>query len=225
MKSKKIKISLFLAAFGLLISSFSYWGTTTASAEENDSTPDYVSSPVTVVDDNTQVTDDETSDDVSPSIQMSVMSSQSNTDDDQLVHTSAVSSWWDSTNLGKTKKVYSSWSVATASKASNASGTLSYSKSFTSSNSWTGTLKITKAKLDATVGFNTTKSVTSTSGFSVSVKPHKSYKIYYRRVYQQYKVKQQKVYYDNWSGKFSYGDTVYVYPKKYQYIEFKAVAK
>ncbi len=135
----------------------------------------------------------------------------------------AVSSYWDVKNMGKTKKIYSKWKIATAAKKSNASGTLSFSDSYTSSNQWTGTLKASKGKIDATVGFNITKSYTQTAGMSVNVKKNKSYKILYRRVHQEYKVSQQRVDIENWTGKITRGKKYYIYPKKYSHIEFKAV--
>ncbi|MFX5502382.1 hypothetical protein ACM5ME_20605 [Bacillus subtilis] len=135
----------------------------------------------------------------------------------------AVSSYWDVKNHGKTKKVYSKWKTAVAAKKSNASGTLSFSDSYTSSNTYTGSLKASKGKVDATVGFNITKSYTQTAGMSVNVKKNKSYKILYRRVYQQYKVSQQRVDIENWTGKITRGKKYYVYPQKYSHIQFKAV--
>ncbi|HHP9242219.1 TPA: hypothetical protein ACSJYH_003111 [Listeria monocytogenes] len=134
-----------------------------------------------------------------------------------------ISSFWDIYSKSKTATSYGSWQTATASKKSNTTGTLSYSKSFTSSNSYSGSLKVPKSKLNASIGFNVTKETTETSSFSVKVKKNKSYKIYYRRVYTNYKVKQRRVNINTWTGQKYYTDYANVYPKKYSHIQFKAV--
>ncbi|MBT0134886.1 hypothetical protein G4229_14665 [Listeria seeligeri] len=135
-----------------------------------------------------------------------------------------ISSWWEI--YSKTKSTsYGPWHVATASKKSNTSGTLSYSRSFSIANSFSGTLKVPKSKLNATLGFNVEKRTISTSSFSVKVKKNKSYKIYYRVAYKKYKVKQRRVNINTWTGQKYYNGYATVYPKKYSYIQFKAVEK
>ncbi|MBC1774756.1 hypothetical protein HCJ02_02825 [Listeria seeligeri] len=136
-----------------------------------------------------------------------------------------ISSFWEIYSKTKTANSYGPWNVGTSSKKSNASGTLSYSRSFTSSNSYSGTLKVPKSKLDASVGFNVTKSTTATSSYSVNVKKNKAYTIYYRRVYTNYKVKQRYKNINTWTGQVYYNNYANVYPKKYSHIQFKAVEK
>ncbi|MBC1458507.1 SH3-like domain-containing protein [Listeria newyorkensis] len=137
----------------------------------------------------------------------------------------AVVSYWVVASKTNTGKSYGPWRIGVASKKSNATGTLSYSESLTSSNSFTGTLKVPKTKVDASVGFNITKSVTKTAGMSVNVKKNKSYTIYHRRVYTTYKVPQKLKKVDSWTGQTYYGSTSYLYLKKFSHIEFKSVEK
>ncbi|HAB0007988.1 TPA_asm: hypothetical protein GIN74_00880 [Listeria monocytogenes] len=136
-----------------------------------------------------------------------------------------ISSFWEIYSKTKNANSYGAWNVGTSAKKSNASGTLSYSRSFTSSNSYSGTLKVSKSKLDASVGFNVTKSTTETSSYSVNVKKNKNYTIYYRRVYSNYTVKQRYKNINTWTGKIYYNNYANVYPKKYSHIQFKAVEK
>lgn len=150
---------------------------------------------------------------------------QANEEENEVADPQAISSYWEIKNHGKTGKKYSKWKIATEAVKSNASGVLVFSQSYTSSNSWTGTLKVAKKKIDASVGFNITKSYTQTAGINVNVKKNKTYKIYYRRVYNQYKVQQQQVNIDNWTGKITRGKKYYIYPKKFSHIQHKAVEK
>lgn len=136
-----------------------------------------------------------------------------------------ISSYWEIYSKSNDGKSYSGWSVGTSSQKSNTSGTLSYSRSFTSLNSYSGSLKVPKAKLDASIGFNVTKSTTATSSFSANVKKNKSYTIYYRRVYTKYTAKQRYKNINTWTGQTYYTSYANVYPKKYSHIEFKAVEK
>lgn len=53
-----------------------------------------------------------------------------------------ISSYWEIYSKSNDGKSYSGWSVGTSSKKSNTSGNLSYSRSFTSSNSYSGSLKV-----------------------------------------------------------------------------------
>ncbi|MBC1226864.1 SH3-like domain-containing protein [Listeria booriae] len=136
-----------------------------------------------------------------------------------------VVSYWVLTGKTNTGKAYGPWRIGAAAKKSNAYGTLSYSESLTSSNSYTGTLKIPKTKVDASVGFNITKSRTQTAAMTVNVKKNKSYTIYHRRVYTTYKAPQKLKKVDSWTGQSYYASTSNLYLKKYSHIEFKAVEK
>lgn len=136
-----------------------------------------------------------------------------------------ITSYWEIYSKAKNKNSNSAWTVATSAKKSNASGTLSYSRSFTSSNSYSGTLKVPKTKLDASIGFNVTKSTTATSSFSVKVKKNKSYKIYYRKVYKNYTVKQRRKNINTWTGQTYYTGHTNLKVKRFSHIQFKAVEK
>lgn len=144
---------------------------------------------------------------------------------EELPMSRAVVSYWVVSSKTNTGKSYGPWRIGAAVKKSNATGVLSYSESLTSSNSFTGTLKVPKTKVDASVGFNITKSVTKTAGMSVNVKKNKSYTIYHRRVYTTYRVPQKLKKVDSWTGQTYYTSTSYLYLKKFSHIEFKPVEK
>ncbi len=112
--------------------------------------------------------------------------------------------------------VYGSWIIGTEGKGP---ATLKFSKSVSWSNSYSGTLSVSKSLVNAAVGFDITKSGKSTASYSVKVPAKKTYQIQYRRVYKKYTVR-QRYYVGNTLVK-----TTYVYPRKYSHIGYRSISK
>ena len=93
------------------------------------------------------------------------------------------------------------------------------SKIFTVSNSYTGSLKVSKSTVDASLGFNITGSSSTTMSASKVLK--KGQRIQYRYVYDNYKVKQDQYRRNNVIGGTKVVDTAYLYPKKFSHVEFR----
>lgn len=127
--------------------------------------------------------------------------------------------FWRIASKTQQANTYGSWNDCAHSQNG---GTLSCSSSWTRSHSYTGTLKVAKSAVDASVGFNITSSRTITAGTSDKVKART--KIQYRYVYNNYKVKQDQVRYNMNNGSQKVVDTKYVYPRKYAGVEFRYVS-
>ncbi len=91
-------------------------------------------------------------------------------------------------------------------------GTVTLSQSTTVSNSFSGTLRVTKGNLDASVGFNTTASWSQTASYSVTPPAGQRWQIIYRGIYEMWEVTQRNaVRLDGqwyWTNQFAY---VYAY--------------
>ncbi|MBU5206601.1 MULTISPECIES: hypothetical protein [Bacteria] len=137
--------------------------------------------------------------------------SESNDDSvDNIISTRAL--WYLSYNLGYQGKHYGKWKNGTTGEGK---ATLTFSKSVNTSNTFTGTLAAPIKQVNASVGFNITKSDTTSASYSVLVPKGKKYTIQWRNVYKKYKVRQQ-----GYSGSVML-DSKYVYPLKYDHVEYR----
>jgi hypothetical protein len=120
--------------------------------------------------------------------------------------------WYMTNNMGYVGNSYGSW---TNGVSGSGAATLTLSKSVSTSNTYSGSLTASKKSVSAAVGFDITKSRSTTASYSVKVPKGKKYMIQYRRVYKKYKV-QQKAY-----STSTYLETKYVYPKKFSHLEYR----
>ncbi|CAH0134003.1 hypothetical protein [Peribacillus simplex] len=126
---------------------------------------------------------------------------------------SAYSSLWYLTfNQGYQSKAYGSWKNGTS---GSGPASLTLAKSVTVANTYSGTLSASKKDVSASVGFNITSSKSTTASYTVKVPKGKKYMIQWRPVYKKYKVKQ-----DAYIGS-TFMETTYVYPKKYDYLDYR----
>jgi hypothetical protein len=95
--------------------------------------------------------------------------------------------------------------------------TLSDGKSV--SNSYTGTLKVSKSKVDASVGFNISTTYSRTTSYSVPVPSGKEYTIIYRRRYDKWKVVQRQYMHVDHTNKWT-NNYATIYPKKFDFFSY-----
>lgn len=115
---------------------------------------------------------------------------------------------------------YSAWRSAGISATSK--GTISYSASVTKSNSYSGSLQVSRNALNLYVGFDTSEDVTKTVGFTSELldpAPGYGYRIEMRDCYDVYEVVQHLKYAKN--GKAL--DEKSVYPKEFAEVQFRVV--
>jgi hypothetical protein len=98
-------------------------------------------------------------------------------------------------------------------------GTLGWSQSIGVTNTYSGTLKVSKGSVDASVGFNISTSYTRTASYSVTPPSNQQWTIIYRKRYDKWKVTQRKYYHldgrDYW-----YNTYEYVYPQKFDNFSY-----
>ena len=103
-------------------------------------------------------------------------------------------------------------------------GTLTLSQGVSVSNSYTGTLKVTKSALDASMGFNISTTYTKTASYSVTPPSGQQWQITYKRRYDKWKVQQR--YYIHQDGADHYTNTyATVYPKKFDTFSYDYYVK
>ncbi|MGO5013368.1 hypothetical protein ACTQ5K_16095 [Niallia sp. Sow4_A1] len=96
---------------------------------------------------------------------------------------------------------------------------LSWSDRIGVSNSYTGTLKVSKSAVDASVGFSISTSYTKTATYSVEPPSNQEWTIMYRKRYDKWKVT-QRTYRHEGSTHYWTSDYAYVYPKKFDNFSY-----
>lgn len=155
-----------------------------------------------------------------PSSQESIISESSNletSNEDYGVSMASVL-WYSVTNNGYQGLSYGPWidGVSGAGKS-----TLTLSKSVSVSNTYTGTLTAKKDDITAAIGFNISKTDTTTASYAVPVPAGKKYKIQYRSVYAKYKATQKA--YSTGVGSSVLLGTDIIYPMKFSYLDYRYV--
>lgn len=215
---KKILLSL---GFLAVVFALSFKTTTEVSAEtNNDFLYDDLSEGETVVDYYTEIVpDEELIDDAVPFYDLWGKESKlvDNSDQGSVITPSARSKKWYAVSKSYIGHTYSGWKYAGASTLSG--GVLTASHTDSVSNTFSGSLTVSKKALSSLVGFNVSKSWSRTVSYSTHSYPSGRYRLEYRHVYKTYKVKQQQKY--DPRGKVY--ATKYVYPKKWVERQYRVV--
>ncbi|WP_273123405.1 hypothetical protein [Bacillus weihaiensis] len=103
-------------------------------------------------------------------------------------------------------------------------GVLNLTTALSVSNSYTGTLKVAKSALDASMGFNVSTTYSRSVSYSITPPPKEQWQIIYKRRYDKWKVQQR--YYIHQDGADHYTNTYQtVYPKKFDAFSFDYIVK
>lgn len=113
---------------------------------------------------------------------------------------------------------YSGWMYAGASTISG--GTLCASHSKSVSNTYTGSLAVPLKTLESYIGFNINKSWDKSVSYCSKEYSSGKYRLEYRHVYVNYRVKQEKKY----DSRGKVYETKYVYPKKWAERQYRVVS-
>jgi len=125
---------------------------------------------------------------------------------------------WRIASTSYTGETYGTWRDCSATLDP---GLLGCSRTVTVSNSFSGSLAVTRGRVEAALGFEISVVYQTTASYSNYV-PART-KIQFREVYDNYSVKQNLVRSYLITGKTYILDTKYVYPKKFSHFEFRVI--
>lgn len=109
---------------------------------------------------------------------------------------------------------YGGWSRVGEARGSGNGGSLTISAARAASNTYSGTLKVSKSTLEGSVGYTLNSSFSRTASYMIpTTNPKKTYWVNCRNIYAQTNVNQQSQYLVN--GKVVKTDTKTVYAKKW----------
>ncbi|APJ13371.1 MULTISPECIES: hypothetical protein [Bacillus] len=219
------KLFRFLFIVTLVVVFSSPFSSIPASASEHTNEEDFQPE----FDGGTEIQDDEElaelNDDDYEILDVAYLNSNNNLQRESDVSTQAVSSWWSTTKKDYQGISYGKWiTLIERNPGNNGSITISFTKK--RSNSYTGQLKVTKAKMDAFMGFNITKETTvSVSDTHSDLSKKKKYLAQYRTRTKVWKVTQQKYELENWTGKIRATETRVVTVKRQDGYNTRVKAK
>lgn len=125
---------------------------------------------------------------------------------------------WYPTSKSYLGHYHGGWRYAGASTTSG--GTLVASHTVKVSNTYTGSLTVSLSVLNSYLGFNTTRDFDRTVSYRTKSYPNGNYRLQYRHVYKNYRVKQDLKYSSNATKVY---DTRYVYPKRWIERQYRVV--
>lgn len=109
---------------------------------------------------------------------------------------------------------YGSWSRVGEGRGSGSGGSLNISSNKSVSNTYSGTLKVSRGTLERSVGYSLNSSFTRTASYTIpTTNPKKTYWVDCRNIYKQTNVNQQSQYLVN--GRVVKTDTKTVYAKQW----------
>lgn len=123
------------------------------------------------------------------------------------------------TKVGSSRTTYGGWRNGIEGTGSKAGSTMTLSKRVSVSNSYSGSLAVSKGYLDAVVGYNTTATKETTASYTTTLRPGKKSVIQFRQVNKKQTWKQTTII----SGRVTSTNNINTY--KFSHLGYRTVEK